>query len=185
MLLLLRKTERNIGETLYMRSPSDIGSIGIHNGASTEREHIMLPRILIALLLFAAPVYAFAFDTAKLGQLGSIALDMDEIHKVIVQSPKLAREIDEALAKINKKPADVTCDGMRFPGSWKELRGLHVSPYRCQFGDKWLKIRTKVVVTGKGHKIYDTINQEAMRRAEDVVESDPDWTWSATEPPQP
>jgi hypothetical protein len=149
----------------------------------TEQEPIMLPRILIALLLFAAPAYAF--DTAKLVQLGSIAVDMDEIHAVIVQSPELAREIDEALAKINKKPADVMCDGMRFPGSWKELRGMRVSPYRCQFGDKWLKIRTKATVTGKRDKIYETITPDAMRRAENVKETDPTWIWSDTEPPQP
>jgi len=142
-----------------------------------------LRSVLITLLLFAAP--AHAFDTVKLGQLGSIALDMDELHAVIVQSPKLAREIDEALAKIGKKPADVMCDGMRFPGAWKELRGLRVSPYRCQFGDSWLKIRTKVAVTGKRNKIYETVSRDAMNRAENVKETNPTWVWSNTEPSQP
>ena len=77
------------------------------------------------------------------------------------------------------------CDGMRFPSAWKELRGVRVAPYRCQFGDKWLKIRTKATITDKHKKVYETISPEAIRKAEDVTETDPSWTWSAEEPPQP
>ena len=143
----------------------------------------MLLRCSMALLLLAAPAYAF--DTKRLGQLGSIAMDMDEIHAVIAQSPKLAREIDEAAAKINMKPAEIMCDGMRFPGSWKELGGIRVGPYRCQLGESWLKLNTKVIVMGRRNKIYKTITPEAMRRADKVKEADPTWTWSSVKPPQP
>lgn len=143
-----------------------------------------LPRLaLIALTMSATP--AFAFDSTKLGQLGSIALDMDEMQAVLKQAPKLKHEIDEALAKIGKKPGDVMCDGMRFPGPWKELGGLRVSPYRCQIGDRWLKIQTKVRVTGKRGKVYDQITPQIMRSAQDVKETNPTWTWSTTEPSQP
>ncbi len=144
----------------------------------------MVSRLLLTALLLS-PAPALAFDTTKLGQLGSIALDMDEIAAVIKQSPTLKREIDAALAKINKKPDELMCDGMRFPGAWKELGGLRVAPYRCQFGDKWLKINTKVRVTDKRGKIYESINQKAMHEADDVKESDPNWTWSDTEPSEP
>ncbi len=144
----------------------------------------MLRRIVLAsLVLMPAP--ALAFDTAKLGQLGSIALDMDELAAVIKQSPALKREIDEALAKVKKAPNELICDAMRFPGSWPELSGLRVSPYRCQFGDKWLRITTKVRVTGKRGKVYERIDKAAMRGATKVTETDPKWTWSDTMPPQP
>jgi len=143
----------------------------------------VLPRTVLVVLLFASP--AFAFDTTKLGQLGSIALDMDELRTVIAQSPTLKREIDEAVAKLNKKPDEIMCDGMRFPGSWTGLSGLRASPYRCQIGDQWLKIRTKVRVTGKGGKVYEQITSDAMRSAKNVSETHPTWTWSDKEPTQP
>jgi hypothetical protein len=141
----------------------------------------MLPRILLmAVLLFPAP--GFAFDTTK---LGSIALDMDELAAVIKQSPALQREIDTSLAKTGKKPSEEMCDGMRFPGAWPGLAGLRVSPYRCQFGDKWLNIETKVRVTGKHGKVFERIDKTAMHEAENVKETGPIWTWSDTQPSEP
>jgi hypothetical protein len=144
----------------------------------------MLSRIVAITVLFAS-TQALAFDTTKLGQLGSVALDMDEMLAVIAQSPKLKTEIDQAITAVNKKPGDIMCDGMRFPSAWKELAGVRVSPYRCQIGDKWLKINTKVTITGKRKKVYEAINAKAMREAEDVKETDPTWTWSNEKPPQP
>lgn len=114
----------------------------------------------IALLVLAAP--AFAFDSTKLGQLGSIAIDMEEMQAVLKQAPRLKHEIDDALATAGKKSGDIVCDGMRFPGAWKELAGIRVSPYRCQIADRWLKIQTKVRVTGKRGKVYDKITPEIM-----------------------
>jgi hypothetical protein len=142
----------------------------------------MLPRfVLVALLLLAAP--ANAFETEKLGQLGSLA--SDDKQALFAKSPKLKAETDAEMSKQGKTIDQVFCDGMRFPGSWKELGGLRVSPYRCEFGERWLKIRSKVVVTGKGRKVFPRITREAMQKATDVRETDPTWTWSDTKPTQP
>ena len=140
----------------------------------------MLSRaVLISLLLLAAP--ASAFDTSKLGQLGSLTLE--DKQALFAKSATLEREVAAALAKLGKTLEDVLCDGVRFPGSWQELGGLRVAPYLCEFGDQWLLIRTKVRVTGKGGKVYPQISREAMRRADNVTETDPTWTWSDTKPP--
>jgi|SRR5581483_11421234 hypothetical protein len=139
--------------------------------------------LLTALMLFTGP--ALGFDTTQLGQWGSLSLDMDEIAAVIRQSPQLQREIDDALKKIGKKPEQQICIGMRFPGTWEELGGLRVAPYRCQIGDKWLRITTTVRVTGKDGKVYERIDEAAMRDATDVKETDPKWTWSDKEPEEP
>ena len=71
---------------------------------------------------------------------------------------------------------------MRFPGAWKELGGLRVAPYTCQFGDRWLLIRAKVVVTGKGGKVFNQVNRQAMQQATDAKEIDPTWAWFDKEP---
>jgi hypothetical protein len=139
----------------------------------------MLSRmVLIALLVAASP--AFAFDTTKLGQGGTLPLE--DIQAVINQSSKLKHEVDDAIAKAGKKPDAIICDGMRFPGSWKELSGMRVSPYHCQIGGKWLTICTKVRVTDKKGKLYQSINRKAMNRADNVRETDPTWSWSDKEP---
>ncbi len=144
----------------------------------------MLARIaLMALVL--SPLPALAFDSTRLGQLGSVALDMEELAAVIRQSPALKREIEDALDKINKKPGEVMCDGMRFPGPWKGVSGRRVSPYRCQLGDRWLRITTTIRVTGKGGKIIETMDKTAMRKAVHVEETEPKWVWSETKPTQP
>ena len=133
---------------------------------------------LIALLVSMAP--AFAFDTTRLGQGGTLALE--DIRGVIDQSPKLKREVDAAIAKSGKKPDQIICDGMRFPGSWKELGGMRVSPYHCEIGARWLTIRTKVRVTDKRGKLYQSINRKAMTRANHVRETNPTWSWSDKAP---
>src|SRR5665647_3774389 len=46
---------------------------GAIDASCAKKEHTVLPRTVLVVLLFASP--AFAFDTTKLGQLGSIALD--------------------------------------------------------------------------------------------------------------
>jgi hypothetical protein len=148
----------------------------------TEPEKAMLPRfVLMSLLLLAVP--AQAFDTRKLGQLGS--LTSEEKQALFAKSPKLDGEAAAAMSKLGKRIDDIHCDGMRFPGPWKEIGGLRVSPYLCEFGERWLQIRTKVVVTGKRGKVYEQITREAMQRATDVRETDPTWTWSDTKPAQP
>ena len=134
----------------------------------------------MSLLLFAAP--AFGFDTAKLGPLGSLV--PEEKQALFKKSPKLEREVAAALSKLGKTIDDVPCDGGRFPGSWPGLAGVRVSPYVCQFGEQWLQIRMKVRVIGKGGKVYLKITREAMRKADDVRETAPAWTWSDKRPAQ-
>jgi len=139
----------------------------------------MLSRtVLIALLVSASP--ALAFDTTKLGQGGTLPLE--DIQALIDQSSKLKHEVDDAIARSGKKRDAIICDGMRFPGSWKELSGMRVSPYHCQIGAKWLMIKTKVRVTDKKGKLYPSINRKAMDRADNVRETDPTWSWSDKEP---
>ena len=141
----------------------------------------MVPRlILLALLVWATP--ALAFDTTKLGQGGSLPLDDDAIQALIGQSPKLRQEIDRALAKAGKKPPEIICDGMRFPGTWKNLGGLRVSPYRCHIGDRWLTVSADVRVFDAQGKLYQSINQKGMERANVVKENHPAWTWSEKAP---
>ena len=144
----------------------------------------MLPRlILLSLLVYATP--ALAFDTTKLGQGGSLALDDDAIQALIGQSSQLAGEIEQAVAKAGKKPAEIICAGMRFSNAWKELSGLRVSPYHCHIGGQWLTIRADVRVLDAKGKLYQSINRKGMERAETVKENHPTWTWSDKEPQQP
>ena len=145
----------------------------------------MSPRsILLSLLLLAAPAQiwpAHAFDTAKLGQQGSL-LPEDKT-ALFKKSARLDSETAAEMKKLGKTVEDIPCGGMRFPGQWTELGGLRVAPYVCQFGEqRWLQIRAKVTVTGKGGKVYEQINPEAMRRATDVKETNWSWTWSDKEP---
>lgn len=141
---------------------------------------MLLRMVLVALVVSATP--ALAFDTGKLGQGGSLRLDDDGIQALIGQSSKLSQEVDQALAKAGKKAGDIICDGMRFPGAWKHLSGLRVSPYHCQIGDKWLTLRANVRVFDARGKLYQSINKKGMERADTVKESHPTWTWSDQEP---
>ena len=91
--------------------------------------------VLIACLLVATP--AMAFDTTELGQGGSLMLD--ELMPLIGKAPALKREVNQALAGIKKKAADVICTGYRFPGQWVHLGGMRVAPYTCDFAASGLK----------------------------------------------
>ena len=109
-----------------------------------------MPRTIVISLLCATPAF---IDAEKLGQFGS--LTSEEKQAVFAKSPALEREVVDEMLKRGKTLGDIPCDGMRFPRAWRELGGLRVSPYVCQFGDdRWLRVRTKVVVTGKGGKVY-------------------------------
>jgi len=102
---------------------------------------MILRFVPVALLLGTSS--ALAFDTSKIGQ-GTLFLD--DIARLIAKSPRLQQETKEALAEANKKEEEVRCFGMRFPGPWKNLGGLRVSPYACDFGTKWLQIHATVRV---------------------------------------
>src|SRR5262249_43295179 len=99
------------------------------------RVAMTLGLVPVALLLGTSS--ALAFDTSKLIQFGTLPLD--DLTPVIAKSARLQQEINQALSEGNKEHR-VVCLGMRFPGPWKNLGGLRVSPYTCDFGAKWLQI---------------------------------------------
>ena len=131
------------------------------------------------MLLFGAST-ALAFDTAKIGQWGTLFLD--DLAPTIAMTPPLQREIAEGLARIDKKEEAVRCFGMRFPGPWKHLGGARVSPYACDFGARWLLIRAKVRIVDRRGRSFDTITRTAMKRAIDIRETRLDWTWTTEDP---
>jgi hypothetical protein len=134
--------------------------------------------VLIALLLVATP--AMAFDTTKLGQMGSLFLD--DLTALIAKTPKFKTEVDAALAAASKKPEEIHCDGMRFPGQWVNLGGERVSPYTCDFVGKWLVIKADVRVLGRSRQVYETITPAAMKNAIKVSETNLTWAWTTEDP---
>jgi hypothetical protein len=135
--------------------------------------------IAIVLLLPASP--AVAFDTSKLGQHGTLLLD--DFMPLIGQSAQLKHEVDQALAAAKKKPEDVICTGTRFPGLWANLPGARVSPYTCNIGGKWLRVRATVRITDDGGRAFRSITRAAMKNASNVSETAPKWKWTTEEPP--
>jgi hypothetical protein len=97
---------------------------------------------------------------------------------LIGSSKELRAQVNQALAERKKKPAEIFCDGMRFPGQWTQLGSARVSPYSCDFGDKWLQIAATVRLTDRrGSSVRDdnTRSDEECRndtRDESEVEVD-------------
>jgi hypothetical protein len=135
-----------------------------------------MPLRLVPLALLLGTSSALAFDTSKLGQWGSLPLD--DLTPVIAKSAELQQEINKALSEGNKKQGDVMCVGMRFPGQWKNLGGLRVSPYTCDFGAKWLQINAAVRITNRRGQAFETITAEAMKNATNVSETNLNWKWT-------
>src|SRR5215813_11677061 len=135
-----------------------------------RRLPILLRLVPLALLIGTSS--ALAFDTSKLGQWGSLPLE--DLASVIAKSARLQEEISEVLSEGNKKQEDVTCVGMRFPGQWKHLGGLRVSPYACDFGAMWLQIRATVRITDRRGQSFETITDKAMSNATNVSETKSD-----------
>ena len=125
---------------------------------------------------------ALAFDTSELGQWGS--LPFDELTAVIAKSARLQQEISQVLSEGNKRQEDVTCLGMRFPGQWKHLGGLRVSPYACDFGAMWLQIRATVRISDGRGQSFETITDKAMNNATNVSETNLIWKWTTECSPQ-
>ena len=130
--------------------------------------------VLVALLLGTSS--ALAFDSSKLIQFGTLPLD--DLTPVFAKSALLQKEISKALSEDNKERADVRCLGMRFPGPWKNLGGLRVSPYACDFGAKWLRIRATVRITDRHGRAFETITAKAMKNATNVRETNLNWEWA-------
>jgi hypothetical protein len=123
---------------------------------------------------------ALAVDTSKLGQWGSLPLD--DLTPLIAKSARLQQEVNQALSEGNKKQGDVMCDGMHFPGQWKNLGGLRVSHYTCDFGAKWLQIRATVRITDRRGQSFETITAKAMKNATNVSETNLNWKWTTEDP---
>jgi len=128
----------------------------------------------IALLLGTAA--AVAFDTSRLFQFGTLPLD--DLTPLIAKSAPLQQEINKALLESNKKQEEVRCLGMRFPGQWKNLGGLRVSPYTCDFGAKWLQIHATVRITDRHGQAFETVTARAMKNATNVAETNLNWEWT-------
>ena len=141
---------------------------------------ILLRLLPLALMLGASS--ALAFDTSKLGQWGSLPLE--DLASIIAKSARLQGEISEVLSEGNKKQEDVTCLGMRFPGQWKHLGGVRVSPYACDFGAMWLQIRASVRVTDRRGQSFTTTTDKAMNDATNVGETNLTWKWTSECSPQ-
>jgi hypothetical protein len=124
----------------------------------------------------SAPPPRWRSIPSKLGQWGSLPLD--DLTPVIAKSAELQQEINKALSEGNKKQGDVMCVGMRFPGQWKNLGGLRVSPYTCDFGAKWLQIHAAVRITNRRGQAFETITAEAMKNATNVSETNLNWKWT-------
>jgi hypothetical protein len=120
--------------------------------------------------------------SSKLGQWGSLGLD--ELTPIIAKSARPQQEISEVLSESNKKQGDVTCVGMRFPGQWKHLGGLRVSPYACDFGALWLQIRATVRITARKGQAFEAITDKAMNSATNVSQTNLIWKWTTECSPQ-
>jgi hypothetical protein len=134
----------------------------------------------IPLVLLLVSSSAIALDTTQLGQFGSLGLD--EMMPLIDKS-QLRREVTDAVAKTKVKADEIRCDGMRFPGQWRNLGGERTTPYVCKIGDEWLEVRATVRVTGRGGKSFERITPEAMKSGTTVTETNPTWKWTDREPP--
>jgi len=138
----------------------------------------MRTTIGLVVLTLLAPPTAWAFDTSKLGQGGSVPLD--DITPLVDKSPKLKDEVASALAKAGKKAEEIICFGARFPREWATLGGARVAPYECEIDDQTLTIRAAVRITGRKGKVYEKITRDAMKNAETVTEDNPTWSWAKT-----
>ncbi len=55
----------------------------------------------------------------------------------------------------------------------KNLGGLRVSPYSCDFGAKWLGIDATVRITGRRGEVFETITPRAMTTDGDPAKEPP------------
>jgi hypothetical protein len=101
---------------------------------------------------------ALAFDSTKIGQWGSLYLD--DLSPILAKSAQLKQEVTAALTEKNKKPEDILCFGMRFPGAWKNLGGTRVAPYTCDFDGKYLRIDATI----RGAMAVGPSRQSMIRR---------------------
>jgi hypothetical protein len=127
-----------------------------------------------------ADASAQLFDSSRLESTGSLLLE--DIMKLIRQSPRLADEVNSALDEIKTTPQDIACIGRRMDGRWRYLAGARVQPYICRFGARWLEISADLRVYGRRGESYRTVSEIATTNARTIKESNPRWTWTSTRP---
>jgi hypothetical protein len=137
---------------------------------------------VIAAATAAGSLPALAFDMSKLGY-GS--LFVGDFMPLINSSPKLKKEVSDALGAAKKKPEEQLCESPRFPGPWKNLHGEHVAPYVCNIGGKWLQVDATLEVTGPKGEAYATETPAALDRASRISQTNPTWTWTEGDPRKP
>ena len=141
--------------------------------------HARYCRAVIAAAAAGLSLPALAFDMSKLGY-GS--LFVGDFMPLINSSPKLKKEVSDALAAAKKKPDEQLCESPRFPGPWKNLHGEHVAPYVCNIGGKWLQVNATLKVTGPNGATYETETPTALERANRISQTNPTWTWTDDDP---
>jgi hypothetical protein len=137
--------------------------------------------VFAAFATIVAATPAAAFDMSKLGY-GSLFLG--DFMPLINSSPKLKKEVGDALAAASKKPDEQLCESPRFPGPWQKLHGEHVAPYVCNIGGKWLRIDATLEVTGPKREVYETETPAALEHASRITQTQPSWTWTDEDPRQ-
>jgi hypothetical protein len=175
----IRNTKRDRGsEREDARHPlcSAHAQHGARPACNRESWRVAMTLRLVPVALLLCTSSALAFDTSKLIQFGTLPLD--DLTPVIAKLVPLQQEISKALFEDNKKRGDVRCLGMRFPGPWKNLGGLRVSPYTCDFGAKWLQIHATVRITDRHGQAFETITAKAMKNATNVSETNLNWEWT-------
>jgi hypothetical protein len=136
--------------------------------------------IAIALLLAACFAGdALAFDTRRLGQWGSLFLV--DIMPLIRTSPRLEREVADAVKQAQADREDVVCIGARFPGVWTHLGGERAAPYSCEIGARLLLLRARVRIKDRKGRVLEGITAASMRRAARIEQDRLSWRWEKSE----
>lgn len=110
---------------------------------------------------------------------GTLALN--EIMPLVQQSSKLNTEVNNALRQTGKKPADITCVGVRLGRHFGPLSAYRVAPFECSFGNnRTLKIEAdNLVALRNGHSIFLTQFSEFKSKPEqaNLVFRLKSWNW--------
>jgi hypothetical protein len=129
-------------------------------------------RIKWAVFAFAAFVTLAAAPAWADGTLG-----LDEVLTVVAKAPKLVTEIGAELDSNHLEPGRVICIGARHGNHWKYLSGGRAAPYRCEIGQRSLKIEAdRVYFDARGKLVGDP--KAEPKRAKTFQESNFRWSWT-------
>ena len=120
------------------------------------------------------------FDTRQLEGGGTIVLE--DIMRLVRQSPRLASEVRAALRTLGQTPKHIVCIGKHLDGRWRYLAGARVEPYVCRFGERWLEIRADLRLQGRRGESYVTASEVTRKNARQIRETNPRWTWTEAKP---